>query len=126
MPERNCSYAPDARQGEIQTPLLLYLLRVFSVPVVLVATNETVSKLSRKVLSTFATDDGGENADVKNLAMELLLFPPPPGGPTRRLHRFGEEEDDDEGEEEAVQQKHVVLVNVALLLVLLMWSRSIG
>ena len=100
---------------------------MFSVPVVLVATNETVSKLSRKVLSTFATDDGGENADVKNLAMELLLFPPPPGGPTRRLHRFGEEEDDDEGEEEeAVQQKHVVLVNVALLLVLLMWSRIIG
>ena len=99
---------------------------MFSVPVVLVATNETVSKLSRKVLSTFATDDGGENAEVKNLAMELLLFPPPPGGPTRRLHRFGEEEDDDEGEEEAVQQKHVVLVNVALLLVLLMWSRIIG
>ena len=99
---------------------------MFSVPVVLVATNETVSKLSRKVLSTFATDDGGENADVKNLAMELLLFPPPPGGPTRRLHRFGEEEDDDEGEEEAVQQKHVVLVNVALLLLLLMWSRIIG
>ena len=99
---------------------------MFSVPVVLVATNETVSKLSRKVLSPFATDDGGENADVKNLAMELLLFPPPPGGPTRRLHRFGEEEDDDEGEEEAVQQKHVVLVNVALLLVLLMWSRIIG
>lgn len=114
MPERNCSYAPDARRGEIQTPLFLYLLRVFSVPVVLVATNKTAPRLSS--LSTFATDDGDENDDdddVKNLET-LLLFPPP--GPIC-LDCFEEEEEED-GKED-MQQKHVVvcvvLVNVETL-----------
>jgi len=79
---------------------------VFSVPVVLVATNKTAPRLSS--LSTFATDDG----DVKNLET-LLLFPPP--GPIC-LDCFEEEEED--GKED-VQQKHVVvcvvLVNVETL-----------
>ena len=78
---------------------------MFSVPVVLVATNTTVSKLLRKVvLSTFATVDGDE---VKSLE-KLLLFPPP--GPIC-LNCFEEEED---GKEE-VQQKHVVVVVVVLV-----------
>lgn len=79
---------------------------MFSVPVVLVATNKTAPRLSS--LSTFATDDG----DVKNLET-LLLFPPP--GPIC-LDCFEEEEED--GKED-VQQKHVVvcvvLVNVETL-----------
>jgi|TARA_B110000483_G_scaffold43968_1_gene54893 hypothetical protein len=89
---------------------------VFSVPAVLVATNKTVSKLLRKVLSTFATDGDENDDDVKNLA-KLLLFPPP--GPTRFcLHGFDEEED---WEEVEVQQKHVVVVKVALLLIVFYW-----
>ena len=79
---------------------------MFSVPVVLVATNKTAPRLSS--LSTFATDDG----DVKNLET-LLLFPPP--GPIC-LDCFEEEEED---EKEDMQQKHVVvcvvLVNVETL-----------
>jgi hypothetical protein len=91
---------------------------VFSVPVVLVATNTTVSKLLRKVvLSTFATVDGD---DVKSLE-KLLLFPPP--GPICR-HRFEEDDEDDEdaGEAFKAQQKHVVLVNVAMLPLLAVFS----
>ena len=79
---------------------------MFSVPVVLVATNKTAPRLSS--LSTFATDDGD---DVKNLET-LLLFPPPR---PICLDCFEEEED---GKEDA-QQKHVVvcvvLVNVETL-----------
>lgn len=81
---------------------------MFSVPVVLVATNKTAPRLSS--LSTFATDDG----DVKNLET-LLLFPPP--GPIC-LDCFEEEEEEDD-EKEDMQQKHVVvcvvLVNVETL-----------
>ena len=79
---------------------------MFSVPVVLVATNKTAPRLSS--LSTFATDDG----DVKNLET-LLLFPPPR---PICLDCFEEEEED---EKEDMQQKHVVvcvvLVNVEKL-----------
>ena len=81
---------------------------MFSVPVVLVATNKTAPRLSS--LSTCATDDGD---DVKNLET-LLLFPPP--GPIC-LDCFEEEEEEDEKED--MQQKHVVvcvvLVNVEKL-----------
>ena len=81
---------------------------MFSVPVVLVATNKTAPRLSS--LSTFATDDG----DVKNLET-LLLFPPP--GPIC-LDCFEEEEEEEDGKED-MQQKHVVvcvvLVNVETL-----------
>jgi hypothetical protein len=82
---------------------------VFSVPVVLVATNKTAPRLSS--LSTFATDDG----DVKKHLETLLLFPPP--GPIC-LDCFEEEEEEDD-EKEDMQQKHVVvcvvLVNVEKL-----------
>ena len=82
---------------------------MFSVHVVLVATNKTAPRLSS--LSTFATDDDG---DVKNLET-LLLFPPP--GPIC-LDCF-EEEEEEEDEKEDMQQKHVVvcvvLVNVEKL-----------
>ena len=86
---------------------------MFSVPVVLVATNKTAPRLSS--LSTFATDDG----DVKNLET-LLLFPPP--GPIC-LDCFEEEEEEDDDEKEDMQQKHVVvcvvLVNVETLLLMM-------
>jgi hypothetical protein len=89
---------------------------VFSVPVVLVATNKTALRLSS--LSTFATDDGDENEDdVKNLE-KLLLFPPP--GPIC-LNCFEEEED---GKEE-VQQKHVVVVVVLVKVEKLLLMRGV-
>lgn len=88
---------------------------MFSVPVVLVATNKTALRLSS--LSTFATDDGDENDDVKNLE-KLLLFPPP--GPIC-LDCFEEEED---GKEEA-QQKRVVVVVVVVKVEKLLLMRGV-